>query len=416
MASQRTKEVLQSLRGKHDNNACVECGALNPQWVSVSYGVFLCLQCSGKHRGLGTHISFVRSTTMDKWKESELEKMKVGGNRKAKEFFDSHSDIFPGMSLHEKYNTKTAALYRDKILTLSEGGYWDESTSVARNYKPPPVVSSVKLSEDERDLEDFLNDTSNSGGFGTGPERGGNQYNNTTTDKSRYVGFGNTPIKDTNNEEESDLFGSAWNSMQSGWSSFKSGATNFASHAGENFTKFGSSVQDNVIKPSATKASKFGTYVNESMIQPTKQKVQEGHLWNDFSSSAGQFATKVKTGGEKGWSDLLSWMQNTKDEQENKENQEEEEEEEKEEEEEEEQDTRESPQEGMLIDFNDNQPTTNNETRTLKTSSGGYGSLGGSSNNSNKKKQVVDDWGSWDNDDWGTGWGDKPVRRERKDD
>ena len=30
------------------------------------------------------------------------------------------------------------------------------------------------------------------------------------------------------------------------------------------------------------------------MIQPTKQKVQEGHLWNDFSSSAGQFATKVR--------------------------------------------------------------------------------------------------------------------------
>ena len=52
---------------------------------------------------------------MDKWKDLELEKMKVGGNRKATEFFKSQPDFSEGMSIQEKYNSKCAAYYRDKV-------------------------------------------------------------------------------------------------------------------------------------------------------------------------------------------------------------------------------------------------------------------------------------------------------------
>lgn len=55
---------------------------------------------------------------MDKWKDLELEKMKVGGNRKARMFFESQDDYDDNMSLQQKYNTKCAALYRDKVRTI----------------------------------------------------------------------------------------------------------------------------------------------------------------------------------------------------------------------------------------------------------------------------------------------------------
>lgn len=78
----------------------------------------ICLECSGKHRSLGVHLSFVRSVTMDKWKDAELEKMKAGGNRRAKLFLESYEDWDPDAPITAKYNSRAAALYKDKACTL----------------------------------------------------------------------------------------------------------------------------------------------------------------------------------------------------------------------------------------------------------------------------------------------------------
>lgn len=76
------------------------------------------MECSGKHRGLGVHLSFVRSVTMDKWKDSELDKMTAGGNNKMREFMDPRVDgTFDKLPIAQKYNSKGAALYRDKVVS-----------------------------------------------------------------------------------------------------------------------------------------------------------------------------------------------------------------------------------------------------------------------------------------------------------
>lgn len=52
---------------------------------------------------------------MDKWKDIELQKMKLGGNRRAREFLESQDDWDSNLSLSDKYNTRAAALLRDKV-------------------------------------------------------------------------------------------------------------------------------------------------------------------------------------------------------------------------------------------------------------------------------------------------------------
>lgn len=45
--------LLKSLSG---NGRCMDCGARHPEWAAVSYGALVCLQCSGRHRGLGVQV------------------------------------------------------------------------------------------------------------------------------------------------------------------------------------------------------------------------------------------------------------------------------------------------------------------------------------------------------------------------
>ena len=77
------------------NGVCFDCGAVDPEWVSIQHATVVCIGCAGEHRALGPALSHIRSLRFDTLAPHELAAMHAGGNAKLRAWIAAGQ---PGLS------------------------------------------------------------------------------------------------------------------------------------------------------------------------------------------------------------------------------------------------------------------------------------------------------------------------------
>ncbi|KAJ5093432.1 hypothetical protein N7456_009293 [Penicillium angulare] len=123
----QNSQTIKNLLKLESNKICADCKRnKHPRWASWNLGIFVCIRCSGIHRGMGTHISRVKSVDLDAWTDEQLQSVIKWGNGRANKYWEAK--LAPG---HVPSDAKIENFIRTKYESkrwAMDGGMPDPST------------------------------------------------------------------------------------------------------------------------------------------------------------------------------------------------------------------------------------------------------------------------------------------------
>ncbi|OIW29040.1 ArfGap-domain-containing protein [Coniochaeta ligniaria NRRL 30616] len=137
----RNEKVLQDLvQSVPGNNLCADCGARNPAWASWSLGIFLCMRCATIHRKLGTHVSKVKSLSMDSWSNEQVENMKKVGNVSSNKTYNPQNKRPPVPIDADEADTAMERFIRAKYMNNPLASTRRHNTGSTESDETPPPL------------------------------------------------------------------------------------------------------------------------------------------------------------------------------------------------------------------------------------------------------------------------------------
>lgn len=130
------QEETKNLIVKHiENKHCADCLATETEWASINLGIFVCINCSGVHRSLGTHVSKVRSITLDQtvWNREIYNLMNSRGNHISNSYWECNALPFEKPLAQDPYH------YRQRYI---------ENKYANKKFVASPSNISYKLERD----------------------------------------------------------------------------------------------------------------------------------------------------------------------------------------------------------------------------------------------------------------------------
>ncbi|XP_078390853.1 arf-GAP with GTPase, ANK repeat and PH domain-containing protein 1-like isoform X1 [Cetorhinus maximus] len=147
MDSRSEAVALQAIRNAKGNSFCVDCAAANPTWASLNLGALICIECSGIHRNLGTHLSRVRSLDLDDWPLELTLVLTSIGNDMANSVWERNT---PGRSKPTPEST------REERESWIRAKYEQKLFVAPLKYRDAPIGKQLFRAVMEKDLHSIL--------------------------------------------------------------------------------------------------------------------------------------------------------------------------------------------------------------------------------------------------------------------
>lgn len=138
------QEIFEKLKEDPKNSKCADCGKPDPEFTSLTYGIFICVDCKEIHQSIRPNLSVTKLVSNKLWTLNELKYIVASGNSAFEEFLSFYG--LKDLKLSVKYRTTAVEFYRNMLQAIVEKQVFRgflprfESAKLISNESQPQLV------------------------------------------------------------------------------------------------------------------------------------------------------------------------------------------------------------------------------------------------------------------------------------